>query len=92
MMTVSAAQRFMPRPPALVLRRNRKQSGSELNSCICQNTKKVTDITSITYKVLQKVDIATVMINNNVVLLPLSTKNLPHTKRKSQQTTKTTLT
>ena len=36
MMTVSAAARLMPRPPARELSKNKKVSGSELNDSICR--------------------------------------------------------
>ena len=53
MMTVSAEVRLMPRPPALVLSRNKKTSGSEANlviwggqtkSCYAQNDENCAEV------------------------------------------------
>lgn len=52
MTTVSAAVRLIPRPPALVLRRKRKTSGSEENFFIC--TEQITHVSLWLIHLLQE--------------------------------------
>jgi hypothetical protein len=53
-MTVSAAVKFNPNPPARVDKRNMKISGSELKSSICKKNLSVTLLFIIQQRLIQK--------------------------------------